>query len=472
MTASSAAQPDTQQEPRPSWLNPLNWPMGIWVLVICLGLMLVPFGIRAIMLAGTPMIPEPFDVAEFCKWNVSADDDAFTEYRVADAMRMATRVVAPESYDQVQEKGWTAADDAVKQWLELNRDAMAVWRKGTQKELGLNISPGKMAFDTVIDTVQAQREFARLALVEEARCLDAGELDEARQWARATFRAGGHSTRRGCLVQALVGSAIHSVSTTGLAKWAEQPGVTSTQLQEALSAAKSDYALYELRSNIMKAEYLAVCNTLAKPAWIDLLGPVNSGSAPTSPAMASVMKMGFWVVGEPELSVRIFRQVLANQLVEIDKPVSQRQKLGGSGFVMVFDQAPNVPLKPAHLDVAGINRACTKSFLVRLLAPAAKNVDNALLRQEARQAVFEVLLAAQAYRRDHGEFPENLSLLVPKYIATIPLDPCDPSGGQVLYRRDEPLKAVIYSVGDDGADGGGDFDSKTTRPADVGFDLK
>ena len=139
---------------------------------------------------------------------------------------------------------------------------------------------------------------------------------------------------------------------------------------------------------------------------------------------------------------------------------------------MLFDPDPAVPMLPGQLDPAAIDRAINRSFVARQLLPAMKQFDNAMRRQAGRQAALEIVLAAQAYRRDHGEFPDSLQRLVPDYLQFIPADPCDPSGGPVSYRRDDVLNAVVWSVGEDGADGGGDVDDSKTRSSDVGFTLK
>ncbi len=93
-------QPTSTAAPRhedshPAWWNPWHWPAGIWVLVIGLLLLMLPFGIRTVMLAGVPAMAEPFDVAEFVKWDVPAEDDAFTEYRQAADQRSR---VSPQGY--------------------------------------------------------------------------------------------------------------------------------------------------------------------------------------------------------------------------------------------------------------------------------------------------------------------------------------------------------------------------------------
>ncbi len=466
------------EDPRSAWWNPWNWPAGIWVLLIGAFLFALPFGIRAVMLAGIPDMAEPFDIDEFFKWDVPAEEDAFTFYR--QAADLQARLWAdlksqggptpqePADHTVVLDQGWSEADESTKKWLELHRESLTVWRRGTEKPQGRNLSPADVAIDTLLEVIQQMRLFVRLAMYEEARLISAGELDKARQWARAAYRSGGHVGHRGCLIQGLVGVAIHAQSCNGLARWAEQPEVTSEQLKKALAEIKSDYALYDSRSNIMKAEYLAMRNTFMSAKWAQMIAPMDPGQAGASVPM----KMGYWVIGEPELTMRIFRQMLANQIQEIDKPLSTRRKTVGTGASLLFEPDPTVPLLPGQLDPAGIDRGIKRSILIRMLAPSLKSYDNAMLRQASKQAAMEILLAAQAYRRDHGEFPEDLSQLVPNYLAAVPLDPCDPAGGPLRYRCDEVLKAVVWSVGYDRIDGGGDVESANSQPADVGFVIK
>jgi hypothetical protein len=479
MTERSTTPRDGQQEEsRPAWWNPWNWPGGIWVLVIGSLLFATPFTIRAFMLSGVPVIAEPFDFDEFAKWEVPTEENAFTDYRQAAELHTrlledlksqgVVNVREPADYTVFLDQGWSVADDSTKKWLELHHEALTIWRRGTEKTRGRNLSPADFTFNTQLDVIQGMRTFVRLAMIEESRLIAEGNLDEARQWARAAFRSGGHTTHRGSMIQGLVGVAIHAMSSNGLVRWAEQPAVTSEQLKQALADARSDFRLYESRSNILKAEYLMLRNTFTSAKWTEMIAGVDPGQA----AAAIPMKMGYWVVGEPELTVRLCRQILANQLPEIEKPLSMRRSVVGTGTAMLFDPDPTVTMPPGQLDPAEIDRCVKRSSLMRVVSPVMIQYDTAMLRQQAKQAVLEVALAAHAYRRDLGEFPPSLSELLPNYLPAVPPDPCDPSGGPLLYRRDQALKAVVWSVGDDRVDSGGAVDSKNNRPADVGFLLK
>jgi hypothetical protein len=476
MPVSPDEMQSTRESPHP-WWNPWYWPAGIWVLVIAFLIFSIPFAVRTVMLAGVPAMPEPFDEVEFIRWDVPDDENAFSDYRRATKMRAA--IVAdwkeqglvvnePSNYEDVLKKGWSAADEPTEKWLEMHREILKVWRRGTEKELALNVSPADLSISSILDVVQEQRLFGRLALFEQARLMAEGRFEEAAEFGRAAFRCGGHTSHRGCLVQGLTGTALHSLSCMGLACWSEQPGVTSEQLLRLQQHLRRDYELYESRSNMLITEFLAMRNTFVRSEWLQM--SLNTAADDNSAAMVAVWKIGYWTVGEPDLTARILRNVLANQMREVDKPMAGRAKLVGSGRVMLFDTTG--PLLPGQLDPAGIDRAMNRSTLARQWLTSLKTVDTALLRQDARQAALEVLLGAQAYRRDQGEFPDSLSKLVPKYLSTIPLDPFSPTGAPLLYRRDDPTHAVVWSLGEDGIDGGGDVEAASGRPPDAGFFLK
>jgi hypothetical protein len=69
-----------------------------------------------------------------------------------------------------------------------------------------------------------------------------------------------------------------------------------------------------------------------------------------------------------------------------------------------------------------------------------------------------IALAIERFRRDHSEkLPANLEELVPAYLSDVPMDPA--SGRHLLYRQQTDAY-VVYSVGIDGKDDGGDLNSE------------
>jgi hypothetical protein len=62
--------------------------------------------------------------------------------------------------------------------------------------------------------------------------------------------------------------------------------------------------------------------------------------------------------------------------------------------------------------------------------------------------------ALERYRLAHGEYPQSLSLLAPQFITAVPNDVID--GGELKYRRTDDDRFVLYSIGWNGKDDGGD----------------
>ena len=74
------------------------------------------------------------------------------------------------------------------------------------------------------------------------------------------------------------------------------------------------------------------------------------------------------------------------------------------------------------------------------------------LRHQARFRLLICGLALRAYCVENGDPPEKLADLVPEYLTKVPQDPH--SGKPLVYRRDAK-GYVLYSVGPDGRDNGG-----------------
>jgi hypothetical protein len=92
-------------------------------------------------------------------------------------------------------------------------------------------------------------------------------------------------------------------------------------------------------------------------------------------------------------------------------------------------------------------------------------------RRQAELRCAVAVLAAERYRWAHGRWPETLSDLVPEYIAAVPLDPFD---GKPLRMGVLSDGLVIYSVGPDEQDNGGDLADRKDpdyNGTDLGFRL-
>ncbi len=74
----------------------------------------------------------------------------------------------------------------------------------------------------------------------------------------------------------------------------------------------------------------------------------------------------------------------------------------------------------------------------------------------------QIALAIERYRLATGHVPEQLEVLVPKYLDAVPIDPFD---GQPIRYRPSESGYCLYSVNDDGQDNGGKERDKINRNA-------
>jgi hypothetical protein len=73
---------------------------------------------------------------------------------------------------------------------------------------------------------------------------------------------------------------------------------------------------------------------------------------------------------------------------------------------------------------------------------------------EASRRIVITAIALKRFQLKHGNYPEKLSELAPEFLAAIPLDAVD--GQPLRYRRNADGTFLLYSVGENGKDDGGD----------------
>jgi len=77
-----------------------------------------------------------------------------------------------------------------------------------------------------------------------------------------------------------------------------------------------------------------------------------------------------------------------------------------------------------------------------------------IARIEMERALLVTAVALQRYHLEHHTYPEQLAALSPQFIQTLVQDPMD--GQPLRYRLRADGSFILYSVGDDGQDNGGD----------------
>jgi hypothetical protein len=76
------------------------------------------------------------------------------------------------------------------------------------------------------------------------------------------------------------------------------------------------------------------------------------------------------------------------------------------------------------------------------------------LRVETARRVLVAAIALKRFQLKHGQLPARLNELVPEFLKSVPIDPND--GKSLRYHPNADGTYLLYSVGDDGKDDGGD----------------
>ena len=96
--------------------------------------------------------------------------------------------------------------------------------------------------------------------------------------------------------------------------------------------------------------------------------------------------------------------------------------------------------------------------------PTAAGLEAVRLRVRATTGIAQYVLALEIYRREHGEFPQELSAVQTAFKLPELTDPYTENAP--IYRRTAD-SYLLYSVGRDGQDDGGNFPAAESGPIPI-----
>jgi hypothetical protein len=389
-------------------------------------------------LLGLPDIGEPFDVREFRSFRIPDERNAFALYREAGKR---FKPLDPKfkwsimDFYQNTPKPKSAAE--ARRWVEENRDAMVLFRQGTERPDALDlVSPTDPEWWR---TIEAFWSFHELAQLEAGRLQQEGDMAGAWGWYRAALRATYHLGLRGSAARRMYADVWRLELNQRLAQWAADRRTTPAMIRQALDEVAACGAFTPSETFTLQAEYLQL------EQWLD--GPDNPGrykplarlgqffkdyrpSHEQMQAMADAWR--FWR-REPERSRRLLRLMFANWLAYEAMPADRRPSPDANVFgrYIFYAFGPEVPYQgralspaamvhwlntatdaPALLDWWRMNRGFGPSYWFRTLGTKERASHRDLL----------IRLATELYRRDHGTNPPSDKALVGPYLKSLPDD--------------------------------------------------
>ena len=113
--------------------------------------------------------------------------------------------------------------------------------------------------------------------------------------------------------------------------------------------------------------------------------------------------------------------------------------------------------RPSSKSIGWLRRNLDSYQVWATLGSSGEALEGTLSRMLKAQAARELALSAVALKRyqlRHGEYPAGLADSSPEFVSEIPRDPVD--GNPLRYKLNGDGSLLLYSIGEDGKDDGGD----------------
>ena len=252
-------------------LAPLRWlerargrrRLLLIVLYLIVGLFAAVLVWVAASLNNLPDVGEPFDVAAFvASAGVPESENAFALYRKAvEAYRDAPPARDWNRMWPAMRNGWATAGTDIQGWVLGNREALDLWRKGTERP---------RALAEPLDALRSLEDgsLPKLSLLTEAAILEGarreaqGDRAAALDWYLAGLRACVHYSTNSRLEWRNLAVMLEDPLHARMVAWARDPATDAALLKRAARAvAEIDAAAPPVSGNL-KAEYLSVSHAL------------------------------------------------------------------------------------------------------------------------------------------------------------------------------------------------------------------
>ena len=383
---------------------------------------------RATTLIGLPDIGDPFDVAAFVAHSVPDDRNAFVLYRQA-SDRMRPEPQGDGGYD------WATTSQSKRDWLLADREALALWRRGTERPEALYIAPKDLTFATMLPVIQDLRNLSRLAQLEASRLQAEGDLASALDWYAAILRSGKHCGHHGLTIERLVGRGIYQVGCQRLIQWATDPRVTPDLLRRAIAEVYACDALAASPSESLRAEYVSFLHSLPDPKLLrpELIGDELPRAYHWPGGRVLLEDLPRIFKREPERSRRVVRLMFANWLAVADLPADRRPPRASAPAVrpgayllqedlmaQLFVLDADAPASARALPPAALARWWDSTLYARRFTPSIDGLLASETRDLANRAGVLLALGNELYRRDHGANPDRPEDLVGPYLKAVP----------------------------------------------------
>ncbi len=246
----------------------------------------------------------------------------------------------------------------------------------------------------------------------------------------------------------LVGSAVKLIALKTLRDLIANTTLPCDVMQSYLHELDQFFANEPGLTNVIKLEYKLQAKLIDDMALGKNIGITNSNAQRT----AGILNKPFFNQGKTR---QIFAEAARTKLKSIPQHFSRMLTNGMAGST-----------NDSTLQLILSGNAIGK-ILTGLSLPAGEKFLSKKCRENVNVSATRTLLALKCYKIKYGALPKILSDLVPEFLAAIPLDDFD--GKPLRYSTE---KAIIYSVGLDLIDSGGQETNSAKQSLDIPFKIE
>jgi hypothetical protein len=349
------------------------------------------------------------------------------------------------------ERPWKASEHPnIAAWLKANEKPLALVVEATRRTHYYSpLIPNKKDKDSsrligaLVPSVAECRELAKMLTARGLLRAGEGRFEDAWQDLLACHRLGrlvGHGPTNSDL---LLGIAIDAIASKADVAFLERVDRKAKQIQNCLSELQKLPPMPPAADKVDLGERFIALDAVM---WLD-----RSGVEASKAEVGKLLTKLFQPTPDYEPALRSInrwynRMVKAMRAKDRETRHKQLEQIGDELEALVKKSAGSTPGIFQIRKAVGEN---VGNVLIGLQVPSVSRAQDASDRCEQIQNNLYLAFALAAYRRDHGRYPKELSVLTPKYLGKIPMDLF--SGKPLIYRPTEN-GYVLYSVGVNGQD--------------------
>jgi len=280
------------------------------------------------------------------------------------------------------------------------------------------------------------KQLAQLAEVRENVLLHNGQDKEAFDKIMDHVQLGQQmQNAHGPLIDYLVGTAVRSMGLIQMQRWAGKTHLTPNQLK--------DY-IRQLGLN-PDEEGIAFANTIRGEYQFQIgyLDAIRQGKITNPDSNDYYPRPRWWL---PLFNFSRTKALFAHEDLKLIKAAPHHFKEAKMADILTEVDSDRPGIISMYLSGNGAGQV-----LYYMSVPAVISSLAAKSRGDTQLQATRTILALRAYQLTHGKLPPDLSALVPEFLNEVPIDDFD---GQPL--RYSPERKIVYSVGQNLKDDGGD----------------